>query len=73
MNHWSGQRTDLKASLEHLKEYLGDYLRTRGPIDQPEPLWAAWVDWHLPELHHAIDHIITDHCPDEHELSEEKK
>lgn len=70
MNHWSEQRTDLKASLEHLKKYLRLYFLSHPPMELQPGDWAAWVDWNLPDINHAIDHIITDHEDDSERLQE---
>ena len=56
---------NLKNDLEHFKGWLHDYLLKH---DYHEAIWGPdwniWVDWHMTEINHAIDHLITDHCQD---------
>lgn len=54
---------ELKESLEHLKVWIDQYLHNIDPTLADST--NSWADWVIPSIHHAIDHIITDHCKDE--------
>lgn len=57
--------SDLRGSLEFLKGYIGRQLLNARPIDLTPAEWLEWLEWQLPEIHHAIDHVIVDHCRSE--------
>jgi hypothetical protein len=57
--------SDLKYSLQFLKGWIGRYLVQSRPVDLEPAEWMQYIEWHLPEIHHAIDHVIVDHCKDD--------
>ncbi len=57
---------DLRKSLEFLKDYIARAVSTH--FD------TAGLDYEhynilMDHINHAIDHVIVDHCPEEHPVS----
>lgn len=56
---------NIKASLVFFKGWIGRFLLDKRPMDVAPAEWVAWIEWNVPDIHHAIDHIIVDHCLEE--------